>query len=255
MADDSADFYDDLAADYHLIFEDWAAAIDAQAEILDRVIRSAGGGASTLLDCACGIGTQALGLAARGYRVTATDQSPAAVARARREAAVRGLRIDFAVADLRRLGDAVPADFDVVLAADNALAHMIANHDLEAAARQMAAVLRPGGLLVASIRDYDSLPADRPAVMAPRFFDHPGGRRIVHQVWDWRDQRIYDLHLYITTQVATGWHARHYQSRCRALLRSELTELFQQAGFGDGRWLMPDVSGYYQPIFAAARNT
>ena len=254
MADDSADFYDDLAAHFHLIFEDWTAAIDAQAEIFDRVIRSAGGAPSTLLDCACGIGTQALGLAARGYRVTATDQSPAAVARGRREAAALGLRIDFAVADLRRLGDAVPAGFDVVLAADNALAHLLVDDDLEAAARQMAAVLRPGGLLVTTIRDYDSLLADRPAVIPPRFFDDPGGRRIVHQVWDWRDQRIYDLHLYITTQEATGWHARHYQGRCRALLRSEVSEAFQQAGFGDGRWLFAEETGYYQPIFVATRK-
>jgi methylase of polypeptide subunit release factors len=42
--------------------------------------------ASTVLDCACGLGTQAIGLARRGCTVHATDLSPAAIARAARDA-------------------------------------------------------------------------------------------------------------------------------------------------------------------------
>ena len=38
MSQDSgvAEFYDDLAGDYHLIFEDWDHAIGLQAEILTK---------------------------------------------------------------------------------------------------------------------------------------------------------------------------------------------------------------------------
>lgn len=40
--DGVAEFYDDLADDYHLIFEDWDPAIDLQAEILTRLLHEWG---------------------------------------------------------------------------------------------------------------------------------------------------------------------------------------------------------------------
>ena len=44
-----------------------------------------------VLDCACGIGTQSIGLAQQGFQVTATDISAAAITRARTESQRRGL--------------------------------------------------------------------------------------------------------------------------------------------------------------------
>jgi 2-polyprenyl-3-methyl-5-hydroxy-6-metoxy-1,4-benzoquinol methylase len=76
-----------------------------------------------VLDCACGIGTQALGLAREGYRVHATDLSGAAVRRAETEARARGIQATFGVADMRSLPEAVGGGFDVVVSADNALRH------------------------------------------------------------------------------------------------------------------------------------
>jgi len=76
----TAAFYDALTPFYHLIYPDWHASIARQAQALDSIIRSAGGSKlRTVLDAACGIGTQSLGLAALGYEVTASDLSPAAV--------------------------------------------------------------------------------------------------------------------------------------------------------------------------------
>ncbi len=57
-------FYDERSHDYHLLFADWDQAIRKQARIVDQLIRKyAKGKRDTLLDCACGIGTQAIGLA------------------------------------------------------------------------------------------------------------------------------------------------------------------------------------------------
>src|SRR5262245_32507082 len=89
-------FYDELAPFYHLIFPDWEASIRRQAEALDGVIRERwGDGHLSILDAACGIGTQALGLATLGHRVTASDISDAELERAAREARDRGLAIHF----------------------------------------------------------------------------------------------------------------------------------------------------------------
>src|SRR4051794_39047527 len=98
-----ATFYDQLAPFYHLIFPDWEASIQRQAADLEGIIREHWGeGRLTILDVACGIGTQALGLAALGHRVTASDVSAEAVQRARQEARRRALDIPFTVADMRQ---------------------------------------------------------------------------------------------------------------------------------------------------------
>ena len=64
-------FYDDLAGQYDKLFLDWEAATREQAEILDRLFAGNGFDRSArILDCACGIGTQALGLAALGIYIS-----------------------------------------------------------------------------------------------------------------------------------------------------------------------------------------
>lgn len=59
-------------------------------------------------DCACGIGTQAIGLAALGYRISGSDLSRAAIQRAAREAAKRGLTIEFCLSDMTNLVEHPP---------------------------------------------------------------------------------------------------------------------------------------------------
>lgn len=58
------------------------------------------GGAA--LDVACGLGQNALWLAARNYRVTAVDISPVALAKGRAEAERRNLSIEWVEVDLDR---------------------------------------------------------------------------------------------------------------------------------------------------------
>ncbi len=96
------DFYDKLAPYYHLVFEDWEASMGWQADSIAGIIRQQWGGqVKTVLDVSCGIGTQAIGLACKDYRVTASDLSVGAVERARKEAVARNLDIDFSVCDMR----------------------------------------------------------------------------------------------------------------------------------------------------------
>ena len=72
LSDSVERFYDDLAADYHHIYADWNAAIERQSSALDRLIRDQlKTDGRQLLDCSCGIGTQAIGLAQQGYNVAA----------------------------------------------------------------------------------------------------------------------------------------------------------------------------------------
>ncbi len=77
MADSALQFYDNLADNYHLLFDDWRETVQEQGDTLDRLIRThLGEPPLSVLDCSCGIGTQAFGLALRGYKVHGTDLSP-----------------------------------------------------------------------------------------------------------------------------------------------------------------------------------
>jgi glycine/sarcosine N-methyltransferase len=180
---DPAAFYDDLAEHYHLIFEDWDRSIAKQASILGPLLEKRIGPAPLrILDCACGIGTQAIGMAGRGHTVVATDLSHAAIRRAEREARLRGWEINFGVADMRNLSSLPESDFDAVVVADNSLPHLLSDDDLGRALTNIFARLKPGGILLASIRDYDTLLNTRPSFQGPAFYSENGARRIVHQV-------------------------------------------------------------------------
>jgi glycine/sarcosine N-methyltransferase len=251
MSQTTLDFYDHLADFYHLIFDDWDESINRQALALDRLlVEQTQQSSLDLLDCTCGIGTQAIGLAQKGHRVVASDLSRSALNRAKHEAEVRGLDISFFVSDMTSLEEIAKADFDVVAAFDNALPHLTAAQ-VRKAVRAMGSKLKPFGLFIASVRDYDKLILQRPRIHEPAFYGKDGGKRIVHQVWEWIDDTSYIVHLYITTQSGGNWASHHFAAEYRCLLRNELSSALASAGFEQVQWLMPDESSFYQPIVLA----
>jgi SAM-dependent methyltransferase len=257
MAEGVKHFYDRLASNYHLIFEDWDSSIKRQAAALGAILERECGapGALRILDCACGIGTQALGLASLGFTVTACDLSPASVERTRAEAAKRRLNLQLFVADMLDLTEIPDGAFDVVMCMDNALPHLESDDELLQATTQVRRKLRSGASFMGSIRDYDHLVEERPVVQGLAFYSDQGSRRIVHQVWDWSDERRYAFHLYLTREVRGGWDSQHHVSNYRAVLRAEFSRILEAAGFVDCRWILTAESGFYQPIFLAKANS
>ncbi len=243
-------FYDDLAADYHLLFDDWYEAVRRQGTVLHRLL---GGGQLRILDVSCGIGTQSLGLAALGHAVTGRDASPASVTRARREANTLGVPATFEVGDMRERRAEDRERFDVVLSMDNALPHLESPEELLAAFSAARAALERGGRFFASIRDYGSLATTRPAFTEPRTLTGTAGERIVFQRWAWdADCTGYRFEQFILVRRNDCWETRTYSGRYRALLRSDLAAALREAGFRSIEWLEPAVSGFYQPIVVAA---
>lgn len=257
MGPSTQHFYDGMSESYHLIYEDWKRTVSSQGQFWDRWIRSRlnrpGSSKIRLLDASCGIGTQSLGLARHGFDVTATDLSPDSVARAKREAEAMGLSLQFGTADFRTLDQDVAGNFDVVFSADNAVPHLLTDEDLLNACRQFYNKCVPGGMVILTIRDYDSLIRERPRATQPRILDH--GKRIVFQVWDWsEDGSTYTTRQFILQDQLESWKTDSYAAVYRAVQRSELSSFLQQAGFQHVEWVMPEESGFYQPIVTGSKS-
>jgi len=246
-------FYDDLSQDYDLLFTDWHASVMLQGTTLHNIIKAQLGKESAyILDCSCGIGTQSIGLAKQGHMLHGIDLSSAAIKRAKQEAVSFGVRVDFLTGDFRYLERCILKNFDVVLSCDNALPHLLTDEDLLTAAKSMWDRLNPGGLFLASIRDYDQIVQERPQVTLPRILDD--GNRIVFQAWEWQpNTNMYNVSQFIIRNSDGQWRTTCATTQYRAILRRELTKVLEQAGFSQIKWLMPDESGYYQPIILARK--
>jgi SAM-dependent methyltransferase len=248
---EAGDFYDELAPYYDLIFNDWNASMARQGAVLAALIDAElGPGAAPasvrILDVASGIGTQALALAARGFHVTARDISNGAIARLRREATARDLSLDAAVGDMRTVATTVSASFDVVLAFDNSLPHLLSDADIELAFRQFRAVLRPGGALLCSVRDYDNV--ERGVATTFSYGERRRGGEVFRprQEWTWEGTTHYRIAFIIDRDGLEGPSTPlRAVTRYYAVSIPRLLQLMAHAGFVSCRRVEDTL---YQPI-------
>ncbi len=245
-------FYDSLASQYDKLFEDWNAAAHEQAVILDRIFRDYGFDATAaVLDCACGIGTQSIGLAALGYRMTASDISNAELAEAAKRAAENNVSIRLEHADFCALSGTFPETFDIIICMDNALPHMLSHNALASAIGSITGRMQKDGIFVASIRDYDALLCSKPPYSPPYIHKTADGQRVSFQTWTWEEDR-YKLIQYI---IDDGEVLRSSKFECeyRATRRAEITDLLLASGCSEVKWLFPEETGFYQPIVVAKK--
>jgi SAM-dependent methyltransferase len=142
-----------------------------------------------VLDCACGIGLLAAGLARAGYEAHASDLSPDMVARA------RALGVDARVCGWEDLPPT--GDFDAVLCVGNSISHA---RDRRAALSAMAGTLRPGGSLILTSRNWEREQAGGSEEV------ERGGRRIrVTRVWTSGQPTTLDLTVGAVTERLTVW--------------------------------------------------
>ncbi len=127
--------------------KDYARECDA----VEAAMRSHGDGGTyrSILDLGCGTGSHDVVLARRGYEVTGVDLSADMVEIARHKAAEGGLRVEFAVSDMRTVD--LGRTFDAVLIMFAVLGYQTGDDDVRAALRTAHRHLRPGGVLVLDV--------------------------------------------------------------------------------------------------------
>ncbi len=246
-----ADFYDELAPLYHLLFKDWDASIRQQGQRLSAILRREWPDHESVLDLSCGIGTQAIALAMQGYRVRGSDISKQAVERAKAEAIARGLPIEFSISDMRTAHAHHGTGYDLVISCDNSVPHLLSDREIALALEQMHACLQPGGGCLLTVRDYEREPRGTNIVKPYGARIEDGKRHVAIQVWDF-DGDQYDLTIYfvqedLSSKTVTSQALR---SRYYAIGVTRLCELVVEAGFSNVKRL-DDV--FYQPVIVGTK--
>jgi glycine/sarcosine N-methyltransferase len=183
MTDPAESFYDRLAGMYDAMTDFDARQMKeepAYRRLVDlHKIRKA-------LDAGCGTGFHSLLLSRLGVEVTATDVSAEMVERVRHHVREAGLAVTTVQSDFRALASRVAATFDAVFCLGNSLPHLLAEEDLANALKNFHALLRPGGVVIIQIVNYERILAGRERVLNVRtsggatyvrFYDYdlPGG--------------------------------------------------------------------------------
>ncbi|MBV9680399.1 MAG: class I SAM-dependent methyltransferase [Solirubrobacterales bacterium] len=148
--------YDTLAHVYEWLIPDdlltptGSAAVFAT--LLEPLERSA-----RILDCAAGTGQLAVGLAAMGFSVVATDASTAMIQRTRALADAQNVELTALTCSWEELPSRRFEHFDAVFCIGNSLAHAAGHAGRRAALAAMSVLLRNDGLLVVTSRNWETV--------------------------------------------------------------------------------------------------
>ncbi len=138
-----------------------------------------------VLDCACGTGQLAVGLALRGFDVVATDASTRMTDATRELARKHGAELQALALAWEDLAEQGWEDgFDAVLCIGNSITHAEGRDARRAALAAMAGVLRPGGTLVVTSRNWELVRGRGSGLhVADKLVERARGRGLVIYHW------------------------------------------------------------------------
>jgi SAM-dependent methyltransferase len=201
----AVDAYDALADVYDWLAPDALLTPQGSVAAFARVVDGLEPGAR-VLDCAAGTGQLAVGLALAGFRVTASDASGAMVQRTQRLAREHGAHtsvVTCAWDHLDRQG--WRGAFDAVFCVGNSLTHAPGQTGRRAALAAMATVMREGGLLVLTSRNWERVrEAGSRLEVGEELVERRGRRGLVIHSWT----------------IPSRWEEPHHLDVAVALLNS-----------------------------------
>ncbi len=182
--------YGTLAAVYDWLVPDALLSPERSAEAFAPLLPPRG----RVLDCAAGTGTLAVGLALAGFDVTASDASAEMIERTRALADARGVDVR---AEVRVWAELLGGPYDAVLCVGNSITHAEGRRGRRTALTAMRRVLRPGGLLVLTSRNWERVRSRPPGFeVAERLVERNGVTAMVIRNWSiperWTDAHAMD---------------------------------------------------------------
>ncbi len=221
--------YGSLASVYEWLVAEAKTSPAGSAQAFEMVTAGLAPGAQ-ILDCSCGIGLLAVGLAQAGFRVTACDASPAMVERTQALARAHGVEVSTRVCRWDQLPDQEWDDrFDAVFCVGNSLGHAVGRSGRSAAIGGMASVLKMGGVLTLTSRNWEQIRSAGSRLDVWNRLVKRGDRTAV-VVYSWQIPPAWDAEhrleisvaelqdgdrLQVTTEPLSIWPFRHEELQTR----------------------------------------
>jgi glycine/sarcosine N-methyltransferase len=252
-----SDLYTDLAADYEWLFADevvggsprLGATSPGGRDLVEAAISTLAPGAH-VLDCACGVGADALALAQQGFTVTATDGSPSMIARARPRLAPYADRATVLQARWDELPQRLTERYDLAICLGNAIVH--AGAGMAESLRAIREVLKPGATLIVDSRNWELIYSSWPRIVpAPRVIERRGTRCASFYIWTvpgrFDDPCQAEIVFLFENQAGELSHHR-YELAFRPFTHAGLRQALESAG------LRPTADSFdpARPVYAVA---
>jgi SAM-dependent methyltransferase len=219
--------YSSFAWAYDVLVRPGGPAVDWVATEL----RANGVGAGDeLIDAGCGTGDHAVALARRGYRVIGVDRSPELLRQAKAKGRRTAADLRFVEADLLRWRP--PRHCDAILSR-GVLNDVVEDEERERVLPALAEMLRPGGILILDVRDWEaSLARYSGTAGFARSVPVEGGvLRFLSMTVPDPEQRVLRIQERLTLVRGGEEVQESYELTMRPWSRAELEERLGAAGF------------------------
>jgi len=193
--------YETLPDVYEWLIPDAKLTPQGSVAALDHLVRSLPS-AARVLDCSCGTGQLAVGLAGLGLDVVATDASAGMVRRTQELADEHSVALRASTAAWEDLPDHFdPSSFDLVICVGNSLCHARGASGRHAALATMSRLLNPRGRLVLTSRTWERVRAGGSRIdVHDRLVSRSGHEALV--IYSWQIERVWEQEHHLEIAVA-----------------------------------------------------
>ena len=216
-------FYDNIASDYDTM-TDFENRLGREAAVFRPIIDRFA--IQTALDAGAGTGFHSLVLSKLGVNVTAVDISAEMIRKLKENSEKFRLPADAVESDFENLTGHISATFDAVFCLGNSLVHVLTEDALLKSISNFHSLLKPGGVLVIQILNYDRIMKERERVQSIR----KAGKTTFIRFYDYCENRLF---FNILTVKETDGKTDHTINtvELRPLLKEQTSIYLERVGF------------------------
>lgn len=259
MADNSsfvADQYDRISQDYEAWYTlDWPEPVYRQGTAIKDILISQGLPHSLdILDLTCGIGTQSLGLAIHGHRMTSIDISSGQISKARQSEKEFPIPhpVKWIVGNAVSPTQCVSGKFDAIISFGSSLPLLGSEDAIRQSMEESFSLLKEGGLLLVSMVDHTVIRKDKPYILNSGTLNHNGKQGAYLETASWlEDGKRYQSNIVFVWTHPESYHAHYPFPPLAAITRTEYMEILTGIGFINVVFEQP--SGLSYPVYIARK--
>ena len=243
--------YDKLASIYDY-FVNWDDRLAYELPFLEQQLRALGKDPSQIrvMDAACGTGHHAIALANIGFQMFGSDLYPEMVSMADANAKAAGEKVTFRTAGFGSINETFkqPGEFDAVLCLGNSLPHVASEQDLKKALQDFKELLRPGGMLLLQMRNFDLVMGEKKRWMEPQTVKEGTTEWLFIRFYDFEaDGKIQFNILSLHRKPNAPWHTQLTSTHLLPIFSEKLKAELTTLGFRDIRLYGNLAAAPYEP--------